>query len=308
MPCHNCAEHVGQSIASVLAQTFGDFELLIIDNASHDDSREVISRIQDERIRLLSEEMKGVSHARNRGLAEAKGEFIAFLDADDTWEPRFLEKMHAALEKKPDVALAYCGWQNLGVAGGRGDPFVPPDYETADKWDKLVGGCRWPIHATLTRHAAIKSAGGFDPRFAVGEDFLLWMEIACFHAIRLVPEVLAYYHHHSGEQATRNRVRAAIETCRVQQAFLERHSEIKNRIGRVRVRELTLGNLLHEGYTAYWRRDLVAARTIFRMVMKAGYGKLNDWRHMLPALLPPPLHAFLIRLIDKRSGSVTHER
>ena len=306
MPCHNCVAHVSQSIASVLAQTFGDFELLIIDNASTDDSRLKIAQQQDARIHLLSEEEKGVSHARNRGLAEAKGKFIAFLDADDTWEPTFLEKMCSALESVPHAELAYCGWQNLGVSGGRGEPFIPPDYETADKWDQLVGGCRWPIHATLTRHEAIRTARGFDPRFAVGEDFLLWMEIGCFHAIKRVPDVLAYYHHHGGEQATKNQLRAILETCRVQLAFLQQHPEVENKLGKTRVRELIYGNLLHNGYAAYWRRDLATARGIFRVVMKAGYGKPKDWLYMLPAWLPFSFHASLIRLVEIRKAA--HER
>lgn len=299
MPCYNSAAHVARSIRSVLMQTYADFELIVVDNSSSDGSADIVAEHGDVRIRLLLEGTQGVSYARNRGLAEARGEFVAFLDSDDTWEPAFLQNMCTALEGDSAPALAYCGWQNLGLTGGRGEPFVPPDYETNDKLEKLIASCRWPIHAALTRRRFVEAAGGFDVRFVVGEDFLLWMEIACFNPIRRVPEVLAYYHHHGGDQATKNRARAALETRRVQTAFLDRHPEIKAQLGQSRVRALTHGNLLREGYSAYWQRDLDTARTLFREVMKAGYGGLRDWRYMLPAWLPSSLHASLIHALEK---------
>src|SRR5208282_403475 len=155
MPCFNCAEHVGRSLASVLGQSYEDFELLFIDDGSMDESAGVAAAFVDSRMSVIRQPNAGVSAARNRGLAVARGMYIAFLDADDTWEPLFLRKMISALEARPEAALAYCGWQNVGLSGGRGAPFVPPDYEGAEKCVQLVECCRWPIHAALTRRAAI---------------------------------------------------------------------------------------------------------------------------------------------------------
>lgn len=307
MPCFNCAERVAQSIESVLAQTFTDFELLVVDNASTDASRAVIASHLDRRVRLLTEQNKGVSHARNRGLAEASGEYIAFLDADDTWEPTFLKTMYQSLEHDPGTAIAYCGWQNLGLPGGRGQPFVPPEYETSDKCAQLIGGCRWPIHAALTRSVAIQGVKGFDPAFRIGEDFLLWTEIGCLHTIKRVPEVLAYYHHHGGEQATKDGLMTILETLRVQLTFLNRHPELRNEIGRSKIRKLTIGQLLQRGYEAYWKRDLVTARALFRVVMRAGYGRPRDWIYMLPALLPAKFHATLVSWFEMRKATLPNE-
>ncbi|MCX7894142.1 MAG: glycosyltransferase [Burkholderiales bacterium] len=307
MPCYNGARFLQTSLGSVIGQTFADFELVFVDDGSTDGSAEVAASMADERIRIIRQANSGVSAARNRGLASARGAYIAFLDADDTWDPAFLARMVAALATRPDAALAYCGWQNVGLAGGRGAPFVPPDYETAEKCADLIEACPWPIHAALTRRAAIEAAGGFDERFAVGEDFLLWMEIACFNPIVRVPEVLAYYHHHEGAQATKNRLRAALEPYRAQRKFLAHHPEVHARLGGGRVRELTLGRLLKKGYASYWAGDLEAARVVFRTVMRSAYGRPRDWKYMLPALLPRSMHAALLaRLRDPQSAHGRH--
>jgi len=303
MPCFNSAMYVSRAIRSVVTQGFSDFELVVVDNGSTDATAEIVSGIADPRIRLVAEQNRGVGHARNRGLSASRGAFVAFLDADDTWAPGFLQRMFFALNANLNLALVYCGWQNLGVPSERGQPFVPQDYETPDKRALLIAGCRWPIHAALTRREFIDAAGGFDTRFVVGEDFLLWMTIACFNPIYRVPEVLAYYNHHDGIQATRDPARKALQTWQVQRAFLSAHPQVATELGKSRIRALTYGTLLQEAYAAYWRRDIDTARILFRAVMKGGYGTLNDWRYMLPALLNSDLHMFLIRMFGREAPS-----
>lgn len=293
MPCYDAAAHLPTSIGSVLAQTLASWELIAIDDGSRDGTLAWLREQSDGRIRVLSQPHQGVSVARNTGLAAARGQYVAFLDADDTWDRRFLEKMLAALEQRPDAVLAYCGWQNRGLSGGRGKPFVPPDYETPNKAETLFAGCRWPIHAALVRREAVLAAGGFDPTLKNAEDYGLWLRVAAKAPIVRVPEVLAHYHFH-GAQSTSNKVRAALYHLQAQRRYLAEHPEFAARLGRARVRALTLGTLLERGYECYWQRDLYAARQIFRAVMRHGYGTLSDWKYMLPAWLPASWHRWLI--------------
>jgi GT2 family glycosyltransferase len=293
MPCLNGEAHVQHSIDSVLAQTAGDFELIVVDNGSADGTLEVLAGIADPRLRVLSQPERGVSRARNLGVAAARAGLIAFLDSDDTWSPLFLERMCDALAQHPAAVLAYCGWQNVGLPAPRGEPFTPPDYETPDKAATLLGGCRWPIHGCVTRAEAIKAVGGFDPALMIAEDYLLWMEVAVRGPIVRVPEVLAYYHHHGGPQATRNRARAGLDTLRAKHIFLARHPDIAATIPPQTVEALTWGKLIEEGNALYWRGDYENARPIFRKALAARKGSYTECLRMLPSLLPLPIHRAL---------------
>ena len=304
MPCYNAAEHIAASVSSVLGQTFANIQLVVVNDGSTDNSLHILKKIKDNRLEVINQPNSGVCVARNRGLSAAIGAYVAFLDADDTWRPDCLEKLYAALQNKPNVILAYCGWQNIGLPGGQGEPFVPPDYEGPDKVETLLRVCLWPIHATLTKREAIEDAGGFDERFKTSEDYGLWLRIATFNKITRVAEVLAFYNHHDGTQATKNRELVARNHWLVQREFLHEHHEIARQLGRKRVRELTHGELLKQGYICYWDRNLEAAHAIFRMVMKTGYGTLKDWKYMMPTLLPFHLYIALIKLFDRKKGTV----
>ena len=299
MPCYNAAVHLPQSVGSVLAQTFTDWELIAVDDGSTDSTLAWLQAQMDSRLRIHAQSNQGVSAARNAGLGLARGKYVAFLDADDTWAPTLMEKLLMTLEAQPGAVLAYCGWQNVGLPGPRGQPFVPPDYETPAKRETLFAGCRWPIHAALTKRKAILAAGSFDPRLKNAEDFALWLEIAGTASIVRVPEVLAHYHFHGGAQASGNHARAALHFLAAQQAYLGRHPDFAVQLGRGRRRDLLYGNLQKQGMDSYWKRDLPAARTIFRRVMRAGYGRPKSWLYMLPSLLPLTLHTMLIRLFEE---------
>lgn len=289
MPCLNSARHIRNAVASVLAQTLDDFELLIVDNGSTDSTLDIVAAIADRRIRILHQPQRGVSWARNLGLECARGAVIAFLDSDDTWSVDFLEKMSSALAAHPDAVLAYCGWQNLGLPGPRGQPFIPPDYEVPGKTQLLLEGCRWPIHACLTRQSAVQQIGGFDPELKIGEDFLFWMEVGQLGKIRRVPKVLAFYHHHGDGQATQDRGRAAIDTLRAKQKFLAHHPGVAQRLGSDWVEAVTWGKFVEQANALYWSGDIEGARLLYVRALRAGRGSARDKLRLMATLLPSPL-------------------
>ena len=299
MPCLNGEHHVLGSIHSVLAQTMPDFELIFVDNGSTDRTLVLVGTLRDPRLRVLQQTVRGVSHARNLGIAAAQSPLLAFLDSDDTWDPGFLASMCSALEVEPSCVLAYCGWQNLGLAGGRGLPFIPAELASPLSAETLLEGCPWPIHGCMTRTAAIRKAGGFDTGFAIGEDYLLWMEVCLRGPIKRVPEVLARYHHHDSVQATKNLGLALLDPFRAKLAFLDRHPEVRQHLSRDRLYELTWARLIRDANRLYWQGQLIAARPVFRKILAAGQGSWRDRARMLPSLVPLPVHRLLARVMDR---------
>jgi glycosyltransferase involved in cell wall biosynthesis len=299
MPCYNAEPYLREAVDSVLNQTHPNIELIVVDDGSTDRSRDILAEY-GKRIKVLHQANQGPYPARNFGASHATGAFIAFLDADDWWSLDCMEKLHAALEAAPSAAVAYCGWQNVGVAGGRGDPYVPPDYELEDKAVRFLrAAAPWPIHAALVRREVFDEVGGFDVNIATCMDYDLWLRIAVARTIVLVPEVLAFYRHHKSGQITSTQWRQARNTWLVKRKFLHDHPHLVAHLTPKQIRELIEGALLKRGYDNFWRRDLVSAQHIFRMSLVKGGWKLKDLAYLLPALLPTGLYQRLIGSRDR---------
>lgn len=299
MACYNAERFVAEAVRSVLAQTWADTELIVVDDGSTDRSLAVLGEFGD-RIRVITQQNQGPYPARNRGAAAATGEFLAFLDADDWWDATCLAKLHAALAEAPDAAVAYCGWQNVGVTGGRGEPYIPPDYEAEGKLEHLLSAAApWPIHAALMRRAVFIDIGGFDTTLRTVMDYDLWLRTAATRRIVRVPEVLAFYRFHEAGQISSTKWRQAENTWRVKKKYLDAHPELVGEVGKGRITEWVDGALLRRGYDLYWKRDLVSAQRVFRLALRAGAFARKDLKYLVPALLPLPLYRRLVRAAEK---------
>lgn len=296
MPCFNAETYIADAIESVFNQTYKTIQLIVVDDGSTDETPRILQKFNNH-ITVIRQPNKGPGPARNRGLIQAKGRFIAFLDADDCWREDCLERLHEKLVQN-SAALAYCGWQNLGFSGGRGKPYIPPDYEKDDKVKAFLKSCPWPIHAALIRSSVLREVGGFDERWSTSMDYDLWLRLATFRKIVRVEEVLAFYRHYAGERVTGNRWKVARNHWLIQKEFVQHHQKQVAHLGRERLRQLIEGELLHRAYVCYWERDLASARKIFRLVLGTGIWGLKDMRYMIPCFLPYPLHVALLKVID----------
>lgn len=302
MPCYNAAPFVEEAVTSVLEQSHQAIELIVVDDGSTDNSTDVVGNLAKAhpgKIRLIQQNQHGPYVARNLGLAHATGDFIAFLDADDWWRKDFLEKLHTALMENRGAALAYCGWQNTGVEGNRGEPYVPTDYEKEGKTERFLRAASpWPIHAALTRRTAVTAVSGFQTYLPTCMDYDFWLRIGMASPIVLVPEVMAFYRHHQGGQIISKQWRQAKNVWTVKKTFVREFPELVSELGSEKLRSLIDGGLLRRGYDNYWRRDLISARRIFRLALLAGGWGVKDLRYLLPALLPERLYLALIGLAD----------
>ncbi len=297
IPCYNAEAFVAEAVGSALGQVGVRHEVIVVDDGSTDASAEILAGFGD-RITLIRQENRGEGGARNRGLKEAQGRFVAFLDADDWWSPTFLREMlHALMDS--GAGLAYCGWQNVGISGPRAEPFVPPEYEGDNKLFALLENTRWPVHAALVDLALAREIGGFATDLRYCADFLFWLEVGVRTRIVRVPKVLAYYRHHRPDHLSTARADWALAHLEVQKRFLRRHPELRDRLGRAGVRRALYGELRRRAYVAYWGRDLRSARRLFRRLLAAGYLRRGDLRRMLPSLLPETMHQWMVGMADR---------
>jgi GT2 family glycosyltransferase len=304
MPCFNAAPYVNEAVSSVLGQTYGNVELIVVDDGSTDGSDTILARLAElhsGRIRLLHSNRLGPYPARNLALRQASGEFIAFLDADDWWLPQTLEKLHATL-LEADADIAYCGWQNVGE-GMESPSYVPPAYEEEDPVAHFLRSCPWPIHAALVKRTVVEQVGGFSERRFASMDYDFWLRaLAETRRIKRVPEVLAFYRWHQLGQVSAVKWRQVLDALDAQQDFIRHNPSLVAHLSAERLRDLTEGQVLRQAYRAFWKRDLVSARKLFRHAAAKGTYRLGDLRYILSAFLPMPMYRGLIKLTERRQA------
>jgi len=196
IPTYNCDRYIVEAIESVLMQEDCHYEILVIDDGSTDNTQKVLEPLQ-EKIRYLKQENQGVAAARNNGIAQAKGNLVAFLDADDYFFPGKLAKQAAIFAQKPEIGIVHSGWQRVDSEGNKLIDIHP--WEKVPELD-LENWLRWkPVlpSAMMFRREWLEYAGGFDPRFPPAEDTDLILRMAlkgCKTA--WLKEITVYYRQH----------------------------------------------------------------------------------------------------------------
>jgi glycosyltransferase involved in cell wall biosynthesis len=262
IPCHNAAPYIGATIQSVLAQTLPATEILVVDDGSDDDSLAVLAGF-GERLRVFSQPNGGPAAARNQAISHATGDFIAFLDSDDLWEPEKLARQMAEFSAYPETGLVFSeailfreenGWRiDQQRIGHTGDPTLR----------QLLFGDFIPNSTVIVRREVIESTGPLnESRALVGvEDYEYWMRIALHHRLRGIAEPLAWYRIRVGNlMGAGEDIEKGLRLAKMALEAIERREP------------------------QIWEREGVdRARLLARLHLRAGHAwrQRGEWRHWL---------------------------
>jgi peptidoglycan/xylan/chitin deacetylase (PgdA/CDA1 family) len=195
VPAYNAEDTLAETLQSIESQTFGNWEALVVDDSSTDLTRSIAQGFaeRDARFRVLEGPGGSAGGARNAGLAEARGEWLLFVDADDWIEERHLQRMLAALADRPGAVAAYCGSERVRPDGTH-MPNTTDESLACRPFQTLKRSCHVAIHAVLVNKRVVEDLGGFDTSLNTCEDWDLWQRVArqglpWVH----VDEVLSYY-------------------------------------------------------------------------------------------------------------------
>jgi len=199
IPTYDRALYLGDAMRSVLAQTFGDLELVVVDDGSADGTSAVVHAIGDARLRLVQQPHRGIGAALNAGLRGARGRYVARLDSDDVWLPEMLETLVPVLDARPEVGVAYGRGQAMDE---RGRPLahlqgLPERFPGESLRSLVYDDCTCNV-ALLARRACFDRVGGYDEALVANEDWDMWLRVARYWQFAFVDRVLARIRWHDG--------------------------------------------------------------------------------------------------------------
>ena len=211
VPLYNKAPYIRRALESITSQTFKDWECIIVDDGSTDESLSIVQEVKSkepgaESINIMHQKNAGVATARNNGVAACHGECVCFLDADDWWEPTFLEEMDRLIAEYPDAGLYASnyiyykpGKTHVALSLPRGYINYPEAYLQSSSMPVWTG-------ATCMPRKVFDEMGGFPMGIKLGEDFLLWAKTALHYPVVCSEKPLAYYNNDvpASLRATRN--------------------------------------------------------------------------------------------------------
>lgn len=247
IPTYNSAHYVVEAVESVLAQTWQDFEILVIDDGSTDETEQVMRRYETP-VRYIRQPNGGVAVARNRGIAESKGKYVAFLDADDTWLPHKLERQIETLQRHPQYRACYSA---LSIVDADLHPLGinRSQRQGSALEDLLTRGNVIATPSSVLCERSLFDVGGFDPKLSQCADWDMWVRLAAQTEFLYLDEPLVTYRQH-GTNMSRN-------------APLLEHDSMQVLTKGFAMRELS-ESLRAQRQTAFARNYMVLAGTYFQ--------------------------------------------
>jgi glycosyltransferase involved in cell wall biosynthesis len=268
IPTYNRARLLKSAIASVIDQTYIDLKIIVIDDASQDDTRDVVFSFNDPRLKYLRHGInRGEAAARNTGVAGSQSEYVAFLDDDDRWFPNKIQRQVELMEKSsPFVAGVYSGWVAVKMENGQIISKRVPKHR-GEIYSQMAGGNVIGTPSTvLLRRKCLEEVGPFDESIPYGLDYDMWIRLAEKFEFECISEPLLKYYVHEGQ--TSKNIRIMIEGMEV---MLRKHSALfaTDRKGQSR-RFRDLGSLHYEKHERF-----LACKWLLRAIQMHPASHLN---------------------------------
>ena len=194
---YNGAQFIGEAIDSLLAQTFADFEVIVVDDGSTDETASILAAIDGPRLYVLSQNNQGIPRARNRALRHTRGGYVAVLDADDIAHPNRLAEQVAFLDAHPAVVAVGSAYRQVDMLRERTVDIVPP-LEDVSIRRAMISGSPFCHSSVMMRRAALEQVGPYDEDFRFSQDYELWSRLAQAGELRNLPQVLVTRRYHTG--------------------------------------------------------------------------------------------------------------
>lgn len=203
IPAYNAMKFLPQTVESALHQTYTDFEILIINDGSSDDIVSWATQLTTPKVKLITQENQGQAGARNTGIRLSQGQYIAFLDADDVWEPTKLEKQVAAFLNNPELGLVDV-WVMTVDEQGKLLSRIEVFYDEGSVWHQMLEENLVMCGSSpMVRRDCFETVGLFDLDIQGPEDWHMWTRIAAHYPLKVIKEHLVHYRQHSSS-TTRN--------------------------------------------------------------------------------------------------------
>jgi glycosyltransferase involved in cell wall biosynthesis len=279
IPTYNRRDLVQKALQSVFAQTYRDFEIVVVDDGSTDDTRAVVEGIA--LVRYLFQKNGGPASARNLGIRQAQGQLIAFLDSDDVWLPEFLSAQVDVLRRYPEVALV-CARSIVGKKEAKDFP-LGRELIVGDLYPKLYERSFVRTPATVVRKSCLDAVGGFNESYRWSEDHDLWLRIARKYTIAYVNRRLVRIGRQS-DNISRDGMRSLDAHLKVAIEVLERNYDAA-RISEAVFRQRVAKRYLQFSHLSFIRGENAQAWTYIRRALGATPYSLRAYRYLIKGIL-----------------------
>ncbi len=289
IPAYNAGDWIDQAIQSVLGQSYDNFEIVVVDDGSTDDTSTVVQQYGDP-VRYVWKENGGSASARNRGIAEAQGTYIAFLDADDVWHPAKLARQMDVHEQEASPAWSYTDVELIDTRSGAliHRKSAVREHPEGDVLDQLITGNFIVASTVLVHRRVFDAVGRFDESslHRISEDWDMWLRIAAQYPVRYIDAPLVQMHQHAERKTEAMNLEHALSSRKaiIEKAMQRNPARLAGR------RDHALANLyVNLGRKWMDREERRRARTLFLRALRHAPLRSEAWAYGAASFLPRPV-------------------